>query len=71
MTISNEHDRGHAAANGRGATDEERRKATLYVASHARNVDDCRDLLEALGLVDQGFRWVTRGPHGPRKKVTE
>lgn len=35
----------------------ERRKAALFVAGQARDVDDCRELLEALGLIDGGVRW--------------
>ena len=69
--ITDDNSRGLAATSGRNTTDLQRRKAALYVCGRARDRDDALHLLEALGLVDAGFHWVTTNPHGPRKKVTE
>lgn len=33
-------------------SDEERRRAALTIAHHSTDVDDARDLLDALGLLD-------------------
>lgn len=60
-----------AATDQRSSSDENRRKAALYVAHRARDADDARELLLALGLLEPGFRWTTGNPHGPRRKVTE
>lgn len=69
--ITDDNERGRASTRQRSSTDDQRRKAALYVCHRACDVDDARDLLEALGLVDPGFRWRTDRPHGPRKKVTD
>jgi len=69
--ISDDNQRGHAATSGRNTTDLERRQAALYVAQHGTSVEDRRELLLALGLLEPGFRWTSAGPHGPRKKVTD
>lgn len=37
-------------------TPEQRRRAALYVAGMAEDVDDARELLDALGLLDGGGR---------------
>lgn len=69
--ISDDTERGRASTRQRSSSDENRRKAALYVAHRARDADDARELLLALGLLEPGFRWTTGNPHGPRKKVTE
>lgn len=35
------------------ATAEERRRACLTVARHSTDLDDCRELLDMLGLLDE------------------
>lgn len=61
--FSENHQRAHGVLGGARLgkqlnTDQERDRAARYVASNAASVDDCRDLLEALGLLDSGARWV-------------
>lgn len=52
-------------------TPDELRKAMLAVAGHADDVDDCRELLMALGLIPQDFHQesTTRYGHGARRRV--
>lgn len=69
--ITDDNSRGLAATAGNKTTETERHRAALYVCSRASDRVDATPLLEALGLVDAGFHWVTKTPHGPRKKVTE
>jgi hypothetical protein len=71
VTLDDEHERGRASTRQRSSTDPERRRASLYVAQHGTSVEDRRELLLALGLLEPGFRWTAAGPHGPRKKVTD
>jgi hypothetical protein len=71
VTIDNEHERAAALTRNHSSEVDDRRKAALRVAAAAQSPDDCRDLLQALGLVDQGFRWVGDRYHGTRRKVTE
>lgn len=47
-------------------TDDEKRRAALFTASQAYDADDLRELLQALGLLDPGFHWVTRYTHAGR-----
>lgn len=55
-------------------TPEEEHRARLAVAHHAENANECRELLQMLGLIDPGFRWETtdhhRGVNG-RRKITK
>jgi hypothetical protein len=51
---------------------EELHRARLYVASHSHDTEDCRELLQMLGLIEPGFRWVTNTLHAGmqgRRKV--
>lgn len=45
------------------ATEDERHRARLFVASHSHDMEDCRELLAMLGLIDPGFKWVTNTTH--------
>lgn len=69
--ITDDTERGRATTQHRSSTGEDRRKAALAVAQHGTDIEDRRELLQALGLVDQDFKWVGDRYHGPRKKVTE
>lgn len=54
-------------------TPEEEHRARLVVAHHAENANECRELLQMLGLIDPGFRWETtstRGGTESRRKIT-
>ncbi|TKG58876.1 hypothetical protein [Prauserella endophytica] len=56
------------------ATPEEQHKASLFVASQAHDREDCRELLQMLGLLDPGFEWKTTTLHAGmqgRKKITK
>lgn len=69
--ITDDNQRASAATAGNKTTDLERHRAALYVCHRASDVEDRRELLLALGLLEPGFRWRTGNPHGPRRKVTE
>lgn len=67
------HDRAKAMLAGarlqdQPGTDDQIDRATRHVATHAHDADDCRNLLEALGLIDPGFAWVRVG-RARRRKV--
>lgn len=54
------------------ATDDEKHRATRYVASNSHDADDCRELLQMLGLMDPGFRWADDvSKHHRRHKIQE
>jgi hypothetical protein len=69
--ITDDNARGRAATAGNKTTDDERRKAALYVCHRARDRSDATELLLALGLLEPDFKWTTATPHGPRRKVTD
>jgi hypothetical protein len=68
--ITDDNERGRASTRQRSNTDDQRRKATLYVCTRGTSIEDRRELLLALGLLEPDFKWTTGNPHGPRKKVT-
>lgn len=52
-------------------TEEERRSAAAAVASNAIDANDCRELLQAIGLLDAGFAWrKSRTSKAPSPKNT-
>lgn len=69
--ITDDNERGQAATSGRNTSLDERHKAALSVCRHGKSLEDRRELLLALGLLEPGFLWTSTGPHGPWKKVTE
>lgn len=51
-------------------TEEQQRRAALFVASNATDATDCTELLMALGLLDPGFRWHSVGTgYGKRRRI--
>lgn len=50
-------------------TPDEKRRAQLRVAEHAKDADECLELLRMIGLIDSGFHWVIDpSQHGKSKK---
>lgn len=50
-----------------------RRRATLAVAAHAHNAEDCKELLRALGLLPPGHRWKqsTKSGHPSARELAK
>ena len=64
-------DRRDAATAARTNPPEEQHRAALYVCSRATDVEDARELLQALGLVESGVQWQASIHTRHRKRVTD
>jgi hypothetical protein len=48
-------------------SEEEARNAALFTCENAKDVDDARDLMEYLGLVDVELEYIPKGSRKKRK----